>query len=78
MGLEQWVRKLDKITHIINYELPLNPSVLEQRMLRHGASNEKEFVVFATLMAYSIRGYLKNACPHGCLKACCPLFRPEI
>lgn len=45
-GLGAVGERLDKITHIINYELPLNPSVLEQRMLRHGASNEKEFVVF--------------------------------
>lgn len=39
---------LDRITHVINYELPVNASIFEQRMTRHGASreNEREFIFF--------------------------------
>lgn len=35
-------------THIINYEIPDNPVVFEQRSARHGARNEtwREFIVF--------------------------------
>lgn len=39
---------LDRITHIINYELPGSPVLLERRMTRHGAKNENQrsFVIF--------------------------------
>lgn len=38
--------RLDKVTHIFNYELPLNPAILEQRMLRHGDGDDKSFIIF--------------------------------
>lgn len=39
---------LDRITHVINYELPSSPVLLERRMTRHGAKNENQrsFVIF--------------------------------
>lgn len=39
---------LDRITHIINYELPTSPVLLERRMTRHGAKNESQrsFIIF--------------------------------
>ena len=39
---------LDRITHIINYELPASPVLLERRMTRHGAKNEsgRSFILF--------------------------------
>lgn len=39
---------LDRITHIINYELPTSPVMLERRMTRHGSKREGErsFVIF--------------------------------
>lgn len=39
---------LDRITHIINYELPCSPVMLERRMTRHGSKREGErtFVIF--------------------------------
>lgn len=38
----------DDIDHIVNYELPLSPVLLERRMTRHGMKNESErrFVIF--------------------------------
>ena len=38
----------DRITHIISYELPLSPVLLERRMTRHGARNEssRSFIMF--------------------------------
>lgn len=39
---------LDRITYVINYELPGSPVLLERRMTRHGArhENERHFVIF--------------------------------
>lgn len=39
---------LDRITHIINYELPVSPVLLERRMTRHGLKNEsrRSFIIF--------------------------------
>lgn len=39
---------LDRITHVINYELPGSPVLLERRMTRHGARHESDrhFVIF--------------------------------
>ena len=39
---------LDRITHVINYELPTSPVLLERRMTRHGAKNEnrRSFIIF--------------------------------
>lgn len=39
---------LDRITHVINYELPTSPVLLERRMTRHGAKNENQrsFIIF--------------------------------
>lgn len=39
---------LDRITYVINYELPGSPALLERRMTRHGAKHESErhFVIF--------------------------------
>lgn len=39
---------LDRITHVINYELPASPALLERRMTRHGARNEnsRKFIIF--------------------------------
>lgn len=39
---------LDRVTHIINYELPASPVLLERRMTRHGAKNEnkRSFFIF--------------------------------
>lgn len=38
----------DRITHVISYELPLSPVLLERRMARHGAKNEssRSFIMF--------------------------------
>lgn len=38
----------DEIDHIVNYELPLSPVLLERRMTRHGMKNEskRRFVLF--------------------------------
>lgn len=39
---------LDRVTHVINYELPTSPVLLERRMTRHGAKNENQrsFIIF--------------------------------
>lgn len=39
---------LDRVTHVINYELPVSPVLLERRMTRHGAKNENQrsFIIF--------------------------------
>ena len=39
---------LDRINHIISYELPLSAEVLERRMTRHGSSREaqRKFIIF--------------------------------
>lgn len=39
---------LDRVTHVINYELPASPALLERRMTRHGAANEnsRSFIIF--------------------------------
>lgn len=39
---------LDRVTHVINYELPASPALLERRMTRHGAANEnsRRFIIF--------------------------------
>lgn len=39
---------LDSITCVVNYELPLSPTLLERRMTRHGHENEsrRRFVIF--------------------------------
>ncbi|MGN1109472.1 MAG: helicase-related protein, partial [Oscillospiraceae bacterium] len=39
---------LDRVTHVINYELPASPALLERRMTRHGAKNENQrsFIIF--------------------------------
>lgn len=39
---------LDRITHVINYELPGSPVTLERRITRHGTKHESErrFVIF--------------------------------
>ena len=39
---------LDRVTHVINYELPSSPVLFERRMTRHGAANEnsRKFIIF--------------------------------
>ncbi|MGN1339942.1 MAG: hypothetical protein ACI4WS_06585 [Oscillospiraceae bacterium] len=39
---------LDRVTHVINYELPATPLLLERRMTRHGSKNEssRSFIIF--------------------------------
>lgn len=39
---------LDRVTHVINYELPASPALFERRMTRHGAANEnsRSFIIF--------------------------------
>lgn len=39
---------IENITHIVNYELPLTPVLLERRMTRHGSADEskRRFMIF--------------------------------
>lgn len=66
----------EPVTHIVNYELPDNPAVLQQRCLRRGMAEggEPEFVIFCDSAGLFDGRVLKKALAGNLYKA----FRPAV